>query len=542
MKLKLKFDSTAIKAFFSRHGEKLAVGMTTIALIYLCYSAIRTPRYDKKPENLASDATNKLRAITDENNKLDARANGIIIPDPEYAVQVEGAMQAIDPTKFAMAIPWNAPLRDTRVRRDEPTYLPAENLLAAYDKGAVSSKAHKERYIGKQWIVVTALVPYGAQLTEYRRLFDDALFTDPTLDKPSYAMYAVERAEISSTKPDAPPEWKPLDAGAIFAAAEAQFAAEHPQLINKKFIDPLVTDFCPPVIGKTLGPEVAHPPEIPLLSAADIAAEKPTVSAPGAERAAADRWKRRGAEANPQPQPGNASPVQAEVVPYRLFRFFDYTVEYGKSYRYRVKLTLDNPNRGVFVRYLKSPKLAEGDTRETRWSEPSPVVSVPLDFRVLASDAKISRSASIEPQARVMVVRWVPEEGVEVAHEYLRDRGSMLDFRGTSAAIPIAGKADQTKTGSVDFVTNSLLVDVLGGDIVTDAKGRPYRAPSDTLVMNQDGSLSLHTSIGDGVQYDANRHTTGKVGAASADENAPPAGTTPGTPNSFEDFLRGAGS
>jgi hypothetical protein len=57
---------------------------------------------------------------------------------------------------------------------------------------------------------------------------------------------------------------------------------------------------------------------------------------------------------------------------YLLFRFFDFSVEEGCSYRYRVKLIFENPSYGA----EEVPKeLARGETRESRFSDPSaPVV------------------------------------------------------------------------------------------------------------------------------------------------------------------------
>jgi hypothetical protein len=490
---------------------------------------------------LAADASQTMAKINDPSNVLDAKANGIIIPNPEYAVQVEGAMKPIDATIFAMATPWNAPVRDTRVRRDEPKYLEPRELHLAFNKGAVNTK--DKRYIGKQWIVVTGLIPYADQLAEYQSKFENALFTDPVRDTPRYAWYEIERAEVNPSKPNDPPQWKALDVQAIFGEADQLFAAERPDLVAKKFLDPNVSDFCPPLVGQSHGEEVAHLPEIPLMTEADkAAAAAPNTAAPAPVApppATGGNPRRRGKPVEPEPPaataPGNKTAAKAEGVPFKLFRFFDYTVEYGKEYRYRVKLALENPNAGIVVRFLKNPDLARGETRDTGWSEPSASLTVPADFRLLASDAKVSASASIEPLARVMIVRWVPQEGAEVSQEFLKDRGSMLDFPGASAAIPIPG-GGQTKQGAIDFKTDSLLVDVLGGEQVVDAKGRRFREPSETLVMNADGSLSLHNSVSDGIQYDANRHGASSAASSPSDDTPADGNPPPATASPFDFF------
>ena len=53
-----------------------------------------------------------------------------------------------------------------------------------------------------------------------------------------------------------------------------------------------------------------------------------------------------------------AQAMQAEdEIPYYLFRFFDFTVESGKRYVYRVRLMLLNPNYEIPPRFLISDEL-----------------------------------------------------------------------------------------------------------------------------------------------------------------------------------------
>lgn len=58
---------------------------------------------------------------------------------------------------------------------------------------------------------------------------------------------------------------------------------------------------------------------------------------------------------------------------YVLFRYFDFDVKTGHSYRYRVRIVAANP---VFMEKMFPPELAKGETRESPWSELSPVVTV----------------------------------------------------------------------------------------------------------------------------------------------------------------------
>jgi hypothetical protein len=64
-----------------------------------------------------------------------------------------------------------------------------------------------------------------------------------------------------------------------------------------------------------------------------------------------------------------------------LVRFMDFTVERGKQYQYRVRLEARNPNFNIPVDQLEQPELASQPTIMSEWSEPSPPVYVPMEYR-----------------------------------------------------------------------------------------------------------------------------------------------------------------
>ncbi len=545
MKVKMKFDSARMKAVLINHGEKIAVVVAGIVLLYMTYSAFVVPRTDFKPDNMLRDAKNKMAAITNfEVNKFVASEHDVVLPNPEYAVQVESAMAKVDPDQLAMVTPWNAPLLETRVRRDEPSYFEPTDLRVAYNFGAVASKGEGSKYTGRQWVVVTGLVPYHKQVEEYKRLFDNALHKDPKLDTPQYATFAVQRAETTSAgQSDADLKWTDVDVVTIYNEANAQFSIERPDYTDKKFVDPAIADFCPPLVGKQHGEEVVHVPEIQFgVTAAPAPGEPLAPAEPHAAAAGGRLGLGAAAPKETEPAPGAvaAQPgkIVAKPVEYKLFRLFDYTVEHGKTYRYRAKLALNNPNKDVYARFLKNPDLAKGDTRETKWSEPSPATTTPPDFRILAGEAKVSASPSIEPKARVMIIKWVPQEGVEVAQEFIVDRGTMLDFENQAVTVPAPGGKGSPHGGSVTYKTDALLIDVVGGDRLIDSKGRPFKSPSETLFMRADGQLAMRSAL-----LNANEEDSYRIGPApkAAADDAPDDGgaPTPGGGGLFDDLING---
>lgn len=62
-----------------------------------------------------------------------------------------------------------------------------------------------------------------------------------------------------------------------------------------------------------------------------------------------------------------------------LFRYVDFAVEPGKSYRYRARLELENPNYGERVADAAAPSVVEGETRLCAWSNVTAPASVSPD-------------------------------------------------------------------------------------------------------------------------------------------------------------------
>ena len=153
--------------------------------------------------------------------------------------------------------------------------------------------------------------------------------------------------------------------------------------------------------------------------------------------------------------------VMPQAIEYQLFRFFDFDVEPGKQYRYRVRLVLANPNYQMNPLFLedekqsKIPYLEEkGEDDERGWSEPTPAVFVPRDGRVLVASVNMPRDqhlAVMEPTATFGVVRFAMDTGETLFQEFpdpeITDknipgkiyRGQLANFRGVPK--PTLGRA-----------------------------------------------------------------------------------------------------
>jgi hypothetical protein len=244
-----------------------------------------------------------------------------------------------------------------------------------------------------------------------------------------------------------------------------------------------------------------------------------------------------------------------EPPPHLLFRFFDYSVEPGKRYRYRVRLLLRNPNHGVDARYLEPglQQLIKADENlpkakkqwkkyiESDWSEPTEIVTVPRDDRVLAVSVKPTLRPTVAgPTATLLAIHWDMHDGVEIFDEFEVQRGSLADFLDQkipdsedASRLPGPGmgislgpemgfgqeygepgalrqpkksrrrkKKEELDEGEkVDYKTGVLVLDIQGGQRLP-GRNRDLTEPGEMLLLEPDGSLIVRSDVGDLAQYD----------------------------------------
>jgi hypothetical protein len=229
----------------------------------------------------------------------------------------------------------------------------------------------------------------------------------------------------------------------------------------------------------------------------------------------------------PMPMPGAAASAGTQQQPLRLFRFFDFDVKPGKTYRYRVKVLITNPNFKILEQYVKTPEDALKKYLESEWSQPaSNAVSLPLDAYVLAGPVFPAKSFSTEPKGKLAIVSFNARTGVENFTEFNGRneellRGQMLNFRqrtlsGQSesragAGRPLPGGATAAEADKGDFITNNLLLDFRGGNSLT---GKLKTDAGSVLLLDSSGRLAVRNELEDEkdiaqrrVSTDSNRRT-----------------------------------
>lgn len=218
-----------------------------------------------------------------------------------------------------------------------------------------------------------------------------------------------------------------------------------------------------------------------------------------------------------------------------LFRFFDFTVEPGKHYRYRVRLMLANPNYGLSPRYLETEELAKDQLLESDWSDPTDIISVPRDSRLLAGPVKSSRYATIEPSTTMMVIHFDEMSGRETSVEkndvlrgQLANYTEEIEKPTAPAMMPgmMEGSIDPAMMGSADamygppqprqrrrepkkddgpketinYRTGQVVLDLSGGDNLP-GRDRDLTEPGKLLLLDADGNLVVRNELLDMEEY-----------------------------------------
>ncbi|MFC1596932.1 hypothetical protein ACFL5Q_03195 [Planctomycetota bacterium] len=235
---------------------------------------------------------------------------------------------------------------------------------------------------------------------------------------------------------------------------------------------------------------------------------------------------------------------------YQLFRFLDVTVEPGKRYQYRVQIGLANPNYKVNARFLENVALAKSMSIAAEWSDPTNVVVVPRDSRLLAGSVKppggtLPTSIMYEPTCKVMAVTIRMEDGLEAAHEITAYRGQLGDFVSTLAqetgpagmygaasgmygmgeyggeeadmesamegmmepgGMPMPGRPaakrgdDDEEAEEISHATGMLLLDMVGGERL-HGTDRSLVEPGTLLLLDPDGNLMIHDELDDQEEF-----------------------------------------
>ncbi len=200
---------------------------------------------------------------------------------------------------------------------------------------------------------------------------------------------------------------------------------------------------------------------------------------------------------------------------YLLFRFFDFTAEEGKRYRYRVRVALKNPNRGIEVKHLAEGVDAAKPYLVSEPSEPSSVVTVARANNVLAGPAKPARGAN-EVKATLLVRQFDRQMGIDVAVPMEIYRGQLMNYDNH----PVGGAADGRGNPSgqtANLRTDTVLIDISGGEPVK-MPGETASAPAVLALIDSDGRLVVRDELGDSEEFNQSQSSGSEPSGEPGDE------------------------
>lgn len=151
---------------------------------------------------------------------------------------------------------------------------------------------------------------------------------------------------------------------------------------------------------------------------------------------------------------------------YLLFRYFDFQVTPGNAYRYRVRMTLLNPNFKRPVEELVDESIAAGEVRVTPWSEPTPHVFVPEDQRLFLAKAEKPRTDAGLPIADIDVYQWFSEAGTTIAAKVVKTQLGQFIAGPCKDTEVFRPASDTLNKEEVPVFTGSLLADVAAAPTV----------------------------------------------------------------------------
>jgi hypothetical protein len=166
-----------------------------------------------------------------------------------------------------------------------------------------------------------------------------------------------------------------------------------------------------------------------------------------------------------------------------LFRYFDFDVEPGQTYRYRVQLELQNPNFNAPIAATGGvASVREGPTRWTPWSEPTPAVRVSPTVNYFLTNVQPPRSL-VHPQARMNVFQYDQDVGTVVQQELDVAMGQNVGGKArTEQADPAKGHVDNV---DYTFKSNDILIDVISDVRFTRTDHPDLQLPADSRGLAQ---------------------------------------------------------
>lgn len=516
----------AIKKWLFLHAEKLVLAAVVAILAWMVSSGLG--KLEVKSDHTPTELAGRVQQIRTKINESPFPEEQYPVPD--FVSRASEGYREVPTEQFtfgSLAGEIQGP-----GRRPDPDLFAAQRLEAKAGHGVfyvkqqtpglqgivVSGGAPKSRALpqgfkpngvlppaeaqseGRRWVSVNAIVPFQRQVSQYTNDFAPALGYDPNRDIPRYSHMIVQRLEV---RPGQPQDWsqaKSWEFDEDFRKSqEAGWALRGPQWVESQYLDLALSQRLGPLANKSWNTWATH-------SQVPLAPPKPTTPAtrpgiPGRGRPQPGFGRNQNV---PRPgmaadadegEAGFAPPTSSEPSTYKLVRFFDFDVQPGRFYRYRVQLVLQNPNSistGLPPHFLDNPDSLKVPTRSTDWSAPSAVVRVPDDAEVLADRIEMPSGDMPEPLAHAVIRILEVARGKEPIARLAMRRGAPIRGIARTLLVDVAER-QMVVNESANIVTEFTLIDFHGGKTL----GMGGLSPAEMLLMDNRGNLVSRNSAED---------------------------------------------
>ncbi|HIN94356.1 MAG TPA: hypothetical protein EYN03_01825 [Planctomycetes bacterium] len=451
--------------------------------------------------------------------------------------------------------------------------------------------------VHRPMIAVVALAPYKKQFDQYKEVFGSAVSYDRRRDKPAFLSFMAERVDVSDdpNREFQENEWQPVKSSNHYIVKEVPQwnGTATDTYVPSDHLDEQIVMPCPPIMMRDLKQFMWHP-KLPLrgqaarvedqLAATETAERKeeedliPGMAAARKKNNAGTSLDGGGPGMAPGMDPGmgddemgmddmgmegmmgdmmgggGESFLEEEIpVDYKLVRFYDFDVQPGHSYRYRIRLILEDPNNpnitsGRELTVHTSPELhtLEDDVRlrlrnlndeknrkffrYSPWSDPTPTVHFPQPEQVLVNTVQAPKInihenhkfTVEEPKGVVKTIVWDEKRAVDVPIDRVVLRGSILNFQGQYPKLPDKWTSPWKET-SIDFSgkyqyahpfshliknidgfsteTDWFIADIQGGELIGGTKEDPLYSPGEFAIIDANGNLIIRNELDDADEF-----------------------------------------
>lgn len=551
-KPKINLDLQKIKTFGISHVEKIVFGLFGLIVLILLYKTFGLERVTQRPNDLRVKVQAARQNLERSVFKVDEA--GIVVKDySEKAKQVtkkltlagyewEPVRPSVWPPGDKRGRPQLLAIEDIKVSTGLAMFdLAAEMQPARTNQESTGDRAATERAAtekddqkgraatrrasrlrepkleepappsttaqgpqGLRYAVVLGLVPLERQTKEFLDRFRNVAMPTEADRRPHYRRGWVQRAEVVPGAADDKLKWEWLDARTgENAKIKGRLASGTEELAAASVVDPALTEPLPRLhSGQWNAAEVVHD-KLPLArkgGAGETRVEGDTQRREAPPPPAGDALDPLAAEpaAAPAAQPKQEEPKADEVKEpdYLLFRYFDFTLKPGKTYKYRVVLAMDNPNFGIDEDQLEDPSLGKKEVVFSPTSDPSPAVAAPFGGSFFAGDL-IAATADREVAASVAVEQMMETGGRAEQVVSPVFRGRLANFKLDEPVLVSENNADPklaAKDKPVQVQTECAVLDMAPGDGQTKA--------ADLLVMDPSGRLIVRKSASEHARFE----------------------------------------